>query len=479
MAAGFCNSGGGGRAYVPSDEVAGHRCVRDSGGLTAANSCYHDYRYCIFVHVFGLPAIGALAGTQAYWVSLVDVYAAQARIAATGMYPSGRVKRAFPGCCRGYWGDAGGSVRAGWISAAWPYGRFDRSGRPVGGAQPQVIWCEVGCGMGEHELMIFGNKDLPQRTPERPLVTFAVFAYNQESFIRDAIEGAFAQTYEPLEIILSDDCSDDETFLIMQQMAAAYRGPHKVVVRKNHENLGVLGHVLTVAKMAAGKYMVVAAGDDISFPDRTERQVSFLERESDRVVVVSSHDVIFDENCDLPNQKQDSNLRLRKQWYKNNNSWFHGGTACYRLGVLRELPLPTSRLLYEDMALINIFKAMGYSSGFMEIPTIRRRFHQLNLGMQRPERNPWDEERRILRRIEHAADVMDYAADVIEGEGGKAAKLRVQAAIMRKYAKWPDLNFVDRFLLFFESLKAGYMRKASAKVLLGKDVVLDIRSLWC
>jgi hypothetical protein len=47
---------------------------------------------------------------------------------------------------------------------------------------------------------------------ERPFVTFALFVYNQEKYIREAVEGAFSQTYEPLEIILSDDCSTDRTF---------------------------------------------------------------------------------------------------------------------------------------------------------------------------------------------------------------------------------------------------------------------------
>lgn len=37
---------------------------------------------------------------------------------------------------------------------------------------------------------------------ERPLVTFALFAYNQEKYIRRAVVGAFSQTYEPLEIIM-------------------------------------------------------------------------------------------------------------------------------------------------------------------------------------------------------------------------------------------------------------------------------------
>jgi glycosyltransferase involved in cell wall biosynthesis len=103
-----------------------------------------------------------------------------------------------------------------------------------------------------------------------PLVTFALFAYNQESYVRDAIEGALAQTYEPLEIILSDDCSTDRTFELMQEMASAYRGRHRVIARRTTMNVGVLLHLADVAGMAQGRLLVHADGDDISKPERTE-----------------------------------------------------------------------------------------------------------------------------------------------------------------------------------------------------------------
>ena len=74
---------------------------------------------------------------------------------------------------------------------------------------------------------------------ERPLVTFALFAYNQERFIREAVEGALSQDYSPLQIILSDDCSIDRTYEIMREMAAAYEGSHEIVLNRNEENLGL------------------------------------------------------------------------------------------------------------------------------------------------------------------------------------------------------------------------------------------------
>lgn len=108
-------------------------------------------------------------------------------------------------------------------------------------------------------------------TNDRPLLTFAVFAYNQEQFIAEAVRGALSQTYSPLEIILSDDCSSDRTFEIMQEMAKTYTGPNQVTVRRNERNLGLIGHINCVMELVQGELIVVAAGDDISLPERTEK----------------------------------------------------------------------------------------------------------------------------------------------------------------------------------------------------------------
>lgn len=112
-----------------------------------------------------------------------------------------------------------------------------------------------------------------QPIEERPLVTFALFAYNQEKYIREAVEGAFAQTYEPLEIILSDDCSSDRTYEIMKEMVSEYQGPHKLVIRKPIKNLGLASGISEVCEMASGKLIVAAAGDDISHAQRTKEVV--------------------------------------------------------------------------------------------------------------------------------------------------------------------------------------------------------------
>lgn len=104
---------------------------------------------------------------------------------------------------------------------------------------------------------------------ERPSVSFLVVAYNQERFVRAACEAALAQDYSPLEIVFSDDHSPDRTFEIMCEVAAAYKGPHRVITNRNPRNLGLIEHINAIHRIATGDLIVGSAGDDISLPNRT------------------------------------------------------------------------------------------------------------------------------------------------------------------------------------------------------------------
>lgn len=103
-----------------------------------------------------------------------------------------------------------------------------------------------------------------------PLLSFCLVAYNQESFIREAVQGALDQTYSPLQIVLSDDCSSDRTFDIMQEMTANYKGPHDIMLNRNANNLGLVGNINRTIKLCHGEWIIKADGDDISLKNRVE-----------------------------------------------------------------------------------------------------------------------------------------------------------------------------------------------------------------
>jgi glycosyltransferase involved in cell wall biosynthesis len=107
----------------------------------------------------------------------------------------------------------------------------------------------------------------------KPLVTLAVVGYNQSPYVCEAIAGALAQDYSPLEIIVSDDCSTDDTFERMEKAVREYRGPHSVVLNRNPENQSIGAHISTVNRLAHGELVIAAAGDDVSVPDRVSRIV--------------------------------------------------------------------------------------------------------------------------------------------------------------------------------------------------------------
>jgi len=57
----------------------------------------------------------------------------------------------------------------------------------------------------------------------RPLISLIVACYKHEKFIAKAIDGVLSQTYDPLEIVIIDDCSPDRTAEIIAKELAAHQ----------------------------------------------------------------------------------------------------------------------------------------------------------------------------------------------------------------------------------------------------------------
>lgn len=105
---------------------------------------------------------------------------------------------------------------------------------------------------------------------EKPLLSLLIITFNQEEYIKETLQGAFDQTYSPLEIVISDDNSTDNNFTIIKTMVAEYSGPHKIIINQNSQNLGMGEHISKAMQMSHGELIVINGGDDISLPDRTQ-----------------------------------------------------------------------------------------------------------------------------------------------------------------------------------------------------------------
>lgn len=102
---------------------------------------------------------------------------------------------------------------------------------------------------------------------EYPLVALVIATYNHKDFIRETVAGALSQDYPNLEIVISDDCSPDGTFEILQSLANEYSGPHKLIVRTNDRNLGLVQHInKLLSEFVHGEYVMLSGGDDVCLP---------------------------------------------------------------------------------------------------------------------------------------------------------------------------------------------------------------------
>ena len=126
-------------------------------------------------------------------------------------------------------------------------------------------------------------------------VSIIMGIYNCEKTLGEAIDSILKQTFEDWQLIMCDDGSKDMTYNIAKSYVDKY--PKKMVLLKNEKNMG-LNHTLNnCLKVAQGKYIARMDGDDISVPQRLEKEVIFLE-ENPQYAVVSTEMIMFDEAGD-------------------------------------------------------------------------------------------------------------------------------------------------------------------------------------
>ena len=125
------------------------------------------------------------------------------------------------------------------------------------------------------------------------LVSVIMGVYNAEKTLRPAIESIINQTYPNWELIICDDGSTDRSHWLAQE----YKDPRIIVIR-NKQNMG-LGYALNrCLEKVQGEYIARMDADDISLPERLERQLEFMKAHPE-YAVVSTAIIMFDNAGDF------------------------------------------------------------------------------------------------------------------------------------------------------------------------------------
>lgn len=128
---------------------------------------------------------------------------------------------------------------------------------------------------------------------EKPLVSFCIFAYNQEKFIKECVESVLNLKYDNLEIIISDDHSNDRTFDIITETIQKYKSKHKIILNRNEINEGIGAHCAKIfSDLSSGDFIVNLGGDDVVKEDYIQDILRYFENDRTLMMVDISGEII-------------------------------------------------------------------------------------------------------------------------------------------------------------------------------------------
>ncbi len=143
---------------------------------------------------------------------------------------------------------------------------------------------------------------------KKNLLTVLMPVYNCELYIEEAINSILNQSYSHFEFLIIDDASTDETKAIIKRIK-----DERIQLIEKPLNTGYtnsLNYGLTLAK---GKYIARMDGDDISLPERFQKQLTFLESNPDVVVCGTTYKIIGNnKNIFIPETNDTIKLHLLK-----------------------------------------------------------------------------------------------------------------------------------------------------------------------
>ena len=104
-----------------------------------------------------------------------------------------------------------------------------------------------------------------------PLVSVLIPVYNREHCIEECIQSALSQDYENIEVVVVDNCSDDNTFELCLKLAV---DDVRLRVYKNIENIGPVRNWIRCVELANGEYSKILFSDDVLLDGCLSRMIS-------------------------------------------------------------------------------------------------------------------------------------------------------------------------------------------------------------
>ena len=154
---------------------------------------------------------------------------------------------------------------------------------------------------------------------DNPLVSIVIVTYNSSRFVLETLECAKQQTYQNIELIVSDDCSSDNTVKIcgdwLKENKSRFNRTELLTVEKN---TGIPYNCNRGLNVTKGKFLKFIAGDDVILPEFIGKCLEFFQKDNE-IAVTYTKSRIIDESSNfvrnLPNKKYKSGYIFKELFF--------------------------------------------------------------------------------------------------------------------------------------------------------------------
>lgn len=108
---------------------------------------------------------------------------------------------------------------------------------------------------------------------EKDLVSIIMPSYNTDMYVEKTIQSVLAQTYINWELLIVDDCSNDNTMAILDKVS-----DNRIRIYKNENNLGAAASRNRALQEARGQWIAFLDSDDLWLPGKLEKQIAFMKK---------------------------------------------------------------------------------------------------------------------------------------------------------------------------------------------------------
>ncbi len=123
---------------------------------------------------------------------------------------------------------------------------------------------------------------------DKPLVSICIPSYNCSEFITESIKSVFNQSYENIELIITEDGSTDNSIEVINAALSQKPENFPVTFKILQQNTGIAENYNLLLTLAKGKYVKILPGDDYIFPDCIAKKVAVFEQYQDELALVFS-----------------------------------------------------------------------------------------------------------------------------------------------------------------------------------------------